>query len=67
METQKNPRGIESRRYVSGFFLVGSSSTHPWVLHINLLSFETCMVRDQKGRGVSSLLLSRRQSESPEI
>ena len=45
---------------VSGFFFVGSSSTDPWVLHINLLGFETCLLRDQSGRGVSSLLLSRR-------
>ena len=60
MEIQKNPSGIEFRRYVSGFFFVGSSSTDPWVLHINLLGFETCLLRDQRRRGVSSLLLSRR-------
>ena len=50
METQKNPSGIESRRYVYGFFLVGSSSTDPWVLHINLLAFETCFAQRPKGK-----------------
>ena len=42
------------------FLFVGSSSTDPWVLDINLLAFETCLLRGQRGRGLSSLLLSRR-------
>ena len=59
MEIQKNPSGIESRRYV-WFLFVGSSSTDPWILHINLLAFETCFLRNQRGIRVRSLLLSRR-------